>query len=151
MGVFSARTFWLPVLVTTVVSAFFGAVLARGGRVLDGMLARQARLEERLLQLEHEVRLAQAERDALMNSPEAIEAVARVDLGFVAPGEQVMEFDDLPAGPTPVRAPERPRPAWRTVLTWQHLPLALPGAAFVLAGFTFAAANIAAALRRRRA
>lgn len=150
MGVFSAREFWLPVLLITFVSAFFGAVLARGGRVLEGMLTRQERLEARLARLEEDVRLAQAERDALMSSPEAIERVARVDYGFAAPGEQVTEFKEALPRPRSVRPPASPIPAWQKVVTWKQLPLALPAAAFVLAGVTIALANFAAVARRRR-
>jgi len=150
MGVFSARSFWLPVLLTTLMAAFFGALLARGGRVLDGMLARQAFMEHRLQRLEEDVRLARAERDALMSSPEAIEQVARVDYGFIAPGEQVKEFEGVGYRPRRTRRPEPPEPAWQKVLTWRHLPLALPAAAFVLAGVTIALANVAASGRREQ-
>jgi len=148
MGVFSARSFWLPVLLTTLVAAFFGALLARGGRVLDNMLARQAHLEARLRRLEQEVRLARAERDALMSSPEAIEQVARVDYGFVAPGEQVTEFPTGGHRSRWVRTPEQDVPAWQKVLTWRPLPLALPAAVFVLAAVTIALANASAPGRR---
>ena len=137
MRVFSARSFWLPVLLTTLVAAFFGAVLGRGGRALDRMLARQA------VRLEEQNRLARAERDALMSSPEAIEQVARVEYGFAAPGEQVTEFESAGARPRPRRRPAPVAPLWQKVLTWQHLPLALPAAAFVLAGVGVALANAA--------
>jgi cell division protein FtsB len=151
MGMFSARSFWLPVLLTTLVAAFFGAVLARGGRVLDGMLVRQRNLEARLLRLEQEARLARAERDALMSSPEAIEQVARVDYGFAAPGEHVTEFAGATVRPKRVRPPEVPVPAWQRLLTWRQLPLALPAAVFLLAGVTIALANAAASTRREQA
>ena len=143
MRVFSARSFWLPVLLTTLVAAFFGAVLGRGGRALDRMIARQAVLESRAVRLEGQNRLARAERDALMSSPEAIEQVARVEYGFAAPGEQVTEFESAGARPRPRRRPAPVAPLWQKVLTWQHLPLALPAAAFVLAGVGVALANAA--------
>lgn len=149
--VFSARSFWLPVLLTTLVTAFFGALLARGGRALDSMLVRQEQMEAKLLRLEAEVRVARAERDALMSSPEAIERVARVDYGFVGPGEQVTEFGNPSPRPRHVRPSEAPAPTWQRVLTWRFLPLALPAAAFVLAGAIVALSNAVALARRGQA
>jgi cell division protein FtsB len=149
--VFSAKSFWLPVLLMTLMAAFFGALLARGGRVLDSMLERQARLDAKLLQLEAEVRLARAQRDALMSSPEAIEQVARVDYGFVAPGEQVREFASAPVRSTLVLPPEVKVSGWQKMLTWRFLPLALPAATFLLAGVTIALANAVALARRTHA
>ena len=148
MHVFSARTFWLPVLLATLVAAFFGAVLARRGRVLKLMLARRSLLETRLWLVRQENRQARAERDALLSSPEAIEQVARVDFGFVAPGDQVVQLPPDPRRSGRSRPAASDLPAWQEALMWPQLPLALPAATFVLSGVLVALANVVYGRRR---
>jgi len=87
--VFSLRSFWLPVLLVTLVVAAFGAVLGRHGRQLRAMLAQQGVLTEELSRLRSENARLRAERDALLSSVGAAERVAREDFGFAGPGEKV--------------------------------------------------------------
>jgi len=147
MQVFSARTFWLPVLLSTLVAAFFGAVLARRGRALERMLSDRALLEARLARLEAENDLLRAERDELLSSPGAIERAARKEYGLTAPGEEVVDFDARP----PVL---RVDPARRTalspaekVLTWPGLSLAVPAVVFLATSVLCVALNLAGARR----
>ena len=97
MRVFSAKSFWLPVLVATLVAAFFGAILNRRGRYLEQMLVTEARQQRELARLTEQNEKARAERDALLSSPEAIERVAREEYGLAAPGEEVTPFEPLAA------------------------------------------------------
>ncbi|KPK61728.1 MAG: hypothetical protein AMK73_07890 [Planctomycetes bacterium SM23_32] len=145
MRIFTARSFWLPVLLATLAAALFGAVLARRGRQLERALEEQARLEAGLQELEELNARSRAERDALLSSPEAIERVAREDYGFAAPGEQVSEFaSGAGAAIRPRRRPPHDVSPWQKVLMWRQLPLAVPAAAFVLTALICASANASA-------
>ena len=150
MSVFSAKDFWLPVLLTTFVAAFFGAVLGRRGRQLDVMLAGEARLAGRLSDLKDENERARAERDALLSSPEAIEKAAREEFGLAAPGETVVPY--VSSLPPPRRASAQARRSrLETLLTWRGLPLALPAVVFVVSALVFGIWNAGVRARRVRA
>jgi cell division protein FtsB len=144
MGLFTARSFWLPVLLSTLVAAFFGALLARRGRELERALAEEARLEAELRGLEEQTARARTQRDALLSSPEAIERVAREEYGFAAPGEQVTVFPTGGARPPARRPAVAGRSAWDRLLMWRQLPLVVPLAVFLLAALVVAAANASA-------
>ncbi len=148
MDVFSSRSFWLPVLLTTLVAALMGAILARRGHQLERMQIEEARRKARLERLELQNERLRAERDALLSSPEAIERVAREDYGFAAPGEEVSQFEPVPArrraGPTPQVSGS----TWERALTWRHLSVGVPAAAFVVTALLFGALNALAARRR---
>jgi cell division protein FtsB len=150
MGAFSSRSFWLPVLTTTLVAALLGAILARRGRQLERMQVELARLEARLARLKAQNERLKAERDALLSSPEAIERVAREQYGFAAPGEEVTEFAEppLPARRGPAARVD-PSP-WERALTWRHLSVAVPAGVFVATAVAFAALNVLAGRRSRR-
>ncbi len=139
MGVFSARSFWLPVLLATLVAAFFGAVLARRGRTLERLIREQKRLEARLSEMEAENARLRAERDALLSSPEAIERVAREEYGFSAPGERVEEYTGLPRPAAPAAA--EPVPSWAAALGLRVFPVLLAGAVFVFSALVVALWN----------
>lgn len=143
MRVFSARSFWLPVLVATLVAAIFGAVLGRRGRVLRHMLLDERIQQIRLAGLRKENEQAKAERDALLSSPEAIERVAREDYGQSAPGETVEEYRPRPSRPTSPPASLDGLTPWQKVLVWPHLAVAIPAGVFVLTALGVACANAA--------
>jgi cell division protein FtsB len=149
MRVSSARSFWLPVLLTTLVAAFFGAVLGRRGRHLEGLLARQAGLEQELARLKEGNRRARAERDALLSSPEAIERVAREEYGFAAPGETVAEYQSRRRRPRPASTVTVEVSRWHRLLMWRHLPVLLPMAVFVATAVVFRLWNASSASRHR--
>ncbi|MFW6189841.1 MAG: FtsB family cell division protein [Planctomycetota bacterium] len=140
MSVFSARSFWLPVMLATLVAAFFGAVLARRGRYLERLERERAELRARLEEQQQENRRLRARRDALLSSPEAVERVAREEYGFAAPGEIADEGgkDESPIRVT-ARQPEPDR-AWR--LEWRDVSLLLPASVFLLTAFAFALFNL---------
>lgn len=150
MHVFSARSFWLPVLLATLVAAFFGAVLGRRGRQWERALARQALWEGRLARTKEDDERARAERDALLSSPEAIERVAREEYGFAAPDETVTDFDST-ARPLGARLRAEVRvSALDRLLMWRQLPLALPAAVFLVTAFICALLNASSAARGGR-
>jgi hypothetical protein len=130
------------VLLTTLVAAFFGAVLGRQARVIENTLAWQVGLDRELATARTATRRIIAERNALLSSPEAIERVAREDLGFAAPGEKITPYKSAvsvqpaPSGPS-VRLTRLER-----VLLSPRLPLVLPGSVFVVSAVLFAAFNI---------
>lgn len=149
MRVSSVRSFWLPVLLTTLVAAFFGAVLGRRGRHLEAMLAKQARLEQELARLKEGNRRARAERDALLSSAEAIERVAREEYGFAAPGETVAEYQSRRRWPRPAPTGTVEVSRWHRLLMWRHLPVLLPLAVFVATAVVFGLWNASSASRGR--
>ncbi|MFO7955576.1 MAG: septum formation initiator family protein [Candidatus Brocadiia bacterium] len=142
MRVFSTRSFWLPLLFATLVAAFFGALLARRGRVLNELAQREADLRARVAELERQNEQLRAQRDALLNSPEAIERAAREEYGFTAPGEQVTEFDPPPRrGTRSTAEPEGP-PKWARVFAWHGFPFAVPACVFVLSAVVLTIWNL---------
>ncbi len=142
MGVFSTRSFWLPLLVATLVAAFFGAVLARRGRVLDRMARREASLQARVRELERENERLRAQRDALLSSPEAVERAAREEFGYTAPGEIVTEFAPPPPPRTRTQRAPTQVEAWGRVFAWRGFPFALPAAVFVLSAVLLTVWNL---------
>lgn len=147
MAVFSPRTFWLPVMLATLVAAFFGALLGRRGRELEHLLRERDRLASENAELERENARLRALRNALLTSPSAIERVAREDYGFAAPGERVEEFDPSTVPEPGAAAPAPPRPRWLQALCWQHFPVALPAAVFALTAVILMVWNAAASAR----
>ena len=140
MGIFPVRAFWLPVMVTTLVAAFFGAMLARRGRDLDRLHQQQEALQENLVAAKAENARLLSERDALLSSPEAIERVAREEYGLVAPGETVSSVNVTAPG-----ASVRVKPARRKIVgevTWRDVPLVLTAVVFVLTAVVFALTNL---------
>jgi len=132
------RSFWVPVLLTTLVAALFGAVLARRGRQLEAMLIEEARMQARLEALKAKNEQARAERDALLSSPEAVEAIARQEYGFATPGEKVAPYDGHAGGFAPMPAAVIRASAWQRVLMWRLLPLLVTGLAFAVTALVFA-------------
>jgi cell division protein FtsB len=153
MRVFSAKSFWLPVLAATLVAAFFGAILSRHGRYLEQMLVTEARQQRELARLTEQNEKARAERDALLSSPEAIERVAREEYGLAAPGEEVTPFEPLAAARPREAGAAMVPPAsrWQKVLMWRHLSVALPGVVFLASAAIFAMWNGLAAARAEAA
>ena len=144
MGIFSTRSFWLPVMLITLVASFFGAVLARRGRHLEALQREKARLEQELRELEAENTLLKERRDALLSSPQAIERVAREEYGFTAPGESVIVLD------SPEQAPEgaaRPMPAAKTWIRWSDAWFIVPAGVFAVTASLFALFNLLGARR----
>jgi len=149
--VFSVRSFWLPVLLVTLVAAAFGAVLGRHGRQLRAMLARQDDLTDELARLRADNARLRAERDALLSTAGAAERVAREDFGFVGPGEKVSDFRArADAGARPSGGPESRLPAWQKALMWPELPRVLPATAFVVTAVVFGLLNAVSAAHAGR-
>jgi len=143
MDAFSLRSFWLPVLLATLVAAFFGAWLARRGAELRALRARVAMQEVELARLRRQNAALEARRNALMNSPEAVEHVAREDYGMAAPGERV---ERMPTRTAPAPAP-RPAAApgasfWERLLTWPRLAVLVPAVVFLITALGLAAMNL---------
>jgi len=139
MRVLSLRSFWLPVLLTTLVAAFFGALLARRGRDWNELLAQKAALKAELADLLEENARLRSQRDQLLSSPEAIERVAREEYGFAAPGERI---EPVHARPVARATALRPRAAGRFAwLTWERVPILLTLSVFAVTAFVFAVLN----------
>jgi len=139
MRVLSLRSFWLPVLLTTLVAAFFGALLARRGRDWNELLAQKAALKAELADLLEENARLRSQRDQLLSSPEAIERVAREEYGFAAPGERIEPVHARPVARAAAPRPRAPgRFAW---LTWERVPILLTLSVFAVTAFVFAVLN----------
>ncbi|MCD6416182.1 MAG: septum formation initiator family protein [Planctomycetes bacterium] len=150
MGIFSARSFWLPLLTATLVASLFGAVLARRGRQLERLLRSETSLENQLAALNLENARLKAERDALLSSPQAIERVAREEYGFTAPGEKVEPFSTPAQRPAGEASEPARRELWLRLLSWQALPIVTPAATFALMAALLAVWNAATAYVARR-
>ena len=106
MSVISARSFWVPVMVTTLVATFFATLLEREGRQYLRLVREQSRLEARLARIKAQNRQLRIERTELLTDLGAVERAAREDLNLVAPGASVVVAEDVPPPPAP--APEPP-------------------------------------------
>ena len=136
----SFRTFWLPVLLMTLIAAFFGAVLAHRGSEWDKLMADKARLQAQLSDMEEQNAHLKAQRDQLLSSAEAIERVAREDYGFAAPGEKVEVINPRPVA-RPLPAPT-PSPGRFPAIVWGRMWIVMPLAVFVVTSFVFALLNL---------
>jgi cell division protein FtsB len=93
------RLRWVLVTVTAVAFAVvLTGLIDRGFDQVDQARAERARLLEEQAMLEREVAHLKRTLEALESDPDAVEALARQELGWIRPGEQVLV---LPA-PTPV-------------------------------------------------
>ena len=142
MHAFSARPFRLPLLLTTLVAAVFGAVLARRGAHLRESRLRQRLLERKLARMERENAQLRAQRDALLSSPEAIERTAREDYGFAAPGEVVRDFDSSRIPTAHMPADSAADTLWDRALTSPNLAVALTAGVFVVTALLLGLINV---------
>jgi cell division protein FtsB len=108
MNIISARSFWLPVMVTTLVATFFGALMERESRRYLRLLGEQARLEHELQQVRTQNRQLRTERTEMLTDLGAVERAAREELNLVAPGEHIIVADDVP--PPEPAPPALPQP-----------------------------------------
>lgn len=74
------------------------SVATQGFQDLAAARSERARLEARKVELEARIAELEATLDAVHSDPEAVESLARAELGWVRPGETVI----LLATPTPV-------------------------------------------------
>jgi cell division protein FtsB len=147
MGIVSARRFWLPVLVATLVAAVFGVMLGRGARQGRRMLTARAELEGELAQLTRENERLRAERVELLCSLWAVERAAREDLGLVAPGEDPAA-EAMPPTDQPHAAPVAVSPVAAALMA-DDLGTVVPALVFAFGGILFMLWNAVAALAVR--
>jgi cell division protein FtsB len=150
MKAFSARSFWLPVLLATLIGAFFGAALGQRGRHLAMMMAERSVLSAELARLQAENERLRAQRDELLSSPAAIERVAREEYGFLAPGESASEVASEPARLPDAAAQEEPLSFGEKVMMGSDLHLLVPVLTFLISSAAFAAFNLISAARESR-
>jgi cell division protein FtsB len=89
------------------------SIVSQGFQELARADAERATLERRKAKLEQSIRELEATLAALHGSPEAVESVARQELGWVRPGELVV----MVATPTPQPAPTLTDPAPTPILS----------------------------------
>jgi cell division protein FtsB len=93
----------LIAILTLVVLGILSGIVTQGLEDVARARREQRILEERKIELEQEIERLQQTLDSLRTDPDAVESLARRDLGWIRPGEQVI----LLATPTP---PPTPRP-----------------------------------------
>lgn len=148
MSGFAARSFWLPVLLVTLMAAVFGSVLVQRGQELRRMLTEQAALQQRLARLKQDNDRLLAQRAALLSSPEVAERVAREDYGFAAPGEKVTDFESRVAPAREQVDVEVQASSWLKLLMWRDLRYALPASALFVTVIAFALLNVSCGMKR---
>ena len=92
------------------------SVATQGFQELGQARAERVRLEARKAELEARIIELEATLDAVTSDPEAVESLARAELGWVRPGETVIllatptpEPLEVPAGPQPTPILRSPR------------------------------------------
>jgi cell division protein FtsB len=105
MKIISARSFWVPVMVTTLVATFFAALLEREGHEYVKLLRAQAILEQRLARIDAQNRRLRIERTELLTDLGAVARAAREELNLEAPGENVIVAENVPPPPEPPSGP----------------------------------------------
>lgn len=88
------------ILVALAIVAALGllsSIVTRGFVELSAAKDDKRRLEEERARLERHIESLSATIEAVSNDPEAVESIARKDLGWVGPGEEVI----IMATPTP--------------------------------------------------
>lgn len=132
------KSFWVPLLVVTFIAAAFGVMLSKRRAELYRLRAREAQLRSELAAVRRQNARLKQEREALIGSPSYIERVAREDYRFRAPGELLLEWDDLEA-----QIPKSVRPVLREglrdrLLGRGHFPWPIPLSVFVVSALAFA-------------
>ncbi len=104
----------LVVVAVVAVLGLLSSVVTQGFVEVAETEVEQRQLEEERARLERRIEHLEATLEAATDNPEAIESMARADLGWVGPGERVI----ILATPTPSTAPptltgELPEPILR--------------------------------------
>jgi cell division protein FtsB len=101
------------VLVVVALGVFAG-IVSQGFEELARAEAERDRLEQERLRLSQRIRELQSTLDGVRSNPEAVESLARHDLGWVRPGETVVII--ATPGPRPA-PPSLTEPAPTPILT----------------------------------
>jgi len=148
--VFSLRSFWAPVLATTLVAAFLGTMLARDGHEHKSYRDALAEQEARLAVEARETERMLAQRRALLTSLPAIERVARDELNLIGVHERPLAGMSTPVVPRPAPVVQAPEPTGlEAVLMWRDLPRVLAAVVFLVSAVVFGAWNAVALCYRR--
>jgi hypothetical protein len=144
--VFSLKSFWVPVLGTTLVAAFLGTMLARDGREHGSYRQALAEQEARLDVEARETDRLLARRRALLTSLPAVERVARDELNLVGADERPLAGVSLPPVPLrPAATVPVPQPTGlEEALMWPDLPGVLAATAFLISAVLFGVWNAVA-------
>jgi cell division protein FtsB len=89
------------------------SIVSQGFEELARARAEREGLEHRRATLKHDVRELETTLSALRNDPRAVESVARLELGWVRPGEVVV----VVSTPTPAPGPTLTDPVPTPILT----------------------------------
>ena len=92
----------LAALAVIVALGLLSSIVTRGFAELATAKAEKRRLEEERQRLDRHIERLSATIDAVISDPEAVESIARHDLGWIGPGEEVIVL----ATPTPPPALE---------------------------------------------
>ncbi|RCL31175.1 MAG: hypothetical protein DBX03_01175 [Puniceicoccaceae bacterium] len=95
-GFFNRTSLWftLPVLILLLLILFFSGLVIRTYNELKNFQIREARLEQRLLEVENEFKRKEAYYKRLLEDDSFLERVARQRLGYARPDELLFRFND---------------------------------------------------------
>ena len=148
MRFLSARDFWQPLLLVTLVAAVWGAMLGRGAREHVALLRAEAGLRADLMSLRAQNARLRAERRELSSDLVAIERAAREDMVLTVPGEELA--GERPATCAADAQPCLPRLSWgESMLLRRDLATAVPAVVFAVSALLLLLWNAAAHCVRR--
>lgn len=84
----------MPVFILLFLILFFSGLVIRTYNELKNFQMREARLEQRLLEVENEFKRKEAYYKRLLEDDHFLERVARQRLGYARPDELIFRFND---------------------------------------------------------
>lgn len=84
----------MPVIILLFLILFFSGLVIRTYNELKNFQMREARLEQRLLEVENEFKRKEAYYKRLFEDDNFLERVARQRLGYARPDELIFRFND---------------------------------------------------------
>jgi len=82
------------------------SIVTKGFQDVAETEQKRQRLEDEKLRLEHSITELEATLDAVRTDPEAVEALARRELGWIRPGDRVLILTTPTPAPLPVSTTE---------------------------------------------
>jgi len=138
LDIIGLRSFWIPLLVVTGLSAAVCIPLSNRRAGLKELRKREARIRYRLEQVRNKNKALRERRNKLLTSLEQVERVARQEYGFRGANEFSMTISTRAPVPSPPESTEPVEPDehrwWSRLLQWGSYPWRIPA---IVGGISF--------------
>mgnify|MGYP006298006231 CR=1 FL=1 len=147
MHILGLRSFWIPLLLVTGLSAAVCIPLSHRRSGLKELRKKEVELKHRLHRLRERNEDLRAERNALLSSLRQIERVAREQYGYRGENEFVRKIITHAPSPPEPKPPAPEKGLWNRLLRHGRYPWRIPASVFGISVFVIGALNALGASR----